>query len=79
MSDWDTDYMSLTWEPPPDDGGSPVQHYLVMVKMAHAKWEQIAQSPTNSYRATGLKAGTQYEFKVITKRIGSQYHFLRVL
>ena len=64
VSDWDSDYMSLVWDPPPDDGGSPIQHYLVSVKVANARWEQLAQTERTKFTAKALKSGQLYEFKV---------------
>ena len=64
VSDWDSDYMSLVWDPPPDDGGSPIQHYLMSVKVANARWEQLAQTERTKFTAKSLKSGQLYEFKV---------------
>lgn len=66
--DWDVDRIDLEWDVPLNDGGAPILHYTVemrIVKPGEA-WQQVGQSdgPKRFFSKTGLKKGEKYQFRV---------------
>lgn len=37
--DWDKDHVDLEWKTP-DDGGAPIEEYVIEVKDKHGKWAE---------------------------------------
>lgn len=66
ITDWDKDHADLKWEPPQDDGGAPVEKYLLEVKSGNGEWMPACEVPADQTTATvdGLKAGNTYQFRV---------------
>ncbi|CAD6198887.1 unnamed protein product, partial [Caenorhabditis auriculariae] len=64
--DWDKDHADLKWTPPADDGGAPIEGYLVEMKAANGDWIPAAKVPPDQLTATveGLKPGQTYQFRV---------------
>ncbi|CAF0907895.1 unnamed protein product, partial [Didymodactylos carnosus] len=59
--------ITVQWEAPRADGGSPVTEYLLdMREKRKTEWTQVQQMPaiTTSFRITKLKEGTDYYFRV---------------
>lgn len=57
--------MDLTWTPPSSDGGSPITAYNVERKEAFStRWVAAEQVMGTSCTVTGLKEGTEYQFRV---------------
>lgn len=56
----------MKWDPPKDDGGSPVTGYVVEVKDKYGNWEKAVTVPAGQTRATvpGLTEGEPYVFQV---------------
>ena len=60
--------VQLQWEPPKNDGGAPIEKYIVQKKDKFSpEWEKIAESkgaePTA--RVEPLVEGTEMQFRVI--------------
>ena len=58
----------LSWEPPEDDGGAPIDHYIVeMRRVGDVKWAPAnkgKESPDTKFKVTGLEEGQEYEFRI---------------
>ncbi|KAF0299363.1 Twitchin [Amphibalanus amphitrite] len=65
-TDWDKDHVDLKWEPPLNDGGSPITGYLVEKKDKYGNWEKALEVPADQLKATvpGLTEGEKYDFRV---------------
>ncbi|XP_076817561.1 myosin-binding protein C, slow-type-like [Clavelina lepadiformis] len=65
VSEVGQDFAEFSWNPPIDDK-VPVDNYIIEAKDKSGKWKQIAKVPTDStsYKATGLKEGQEYQFRV---------------
>ena len=58
---------TLEWNPPKDDGGVPIQNYVVEKKdVATGRWVPVAKVPADktSTDVKGLDQGKKYEFRV---------------
>ncbi|KAL8565325.1 hypothetical protein ACOMHN_029021 [Nucella lapillus] len=68
-SEMDGESMTLSWQPPQDDGGEPVANYIVEKRKAgHPKWTKVSSfchSPKCQVR--NLELGTKYEFRVMAE------------
>lgn len=65
----ETDRNSITigWQPPRDDGGSPITGYMVEKREAGtSKWVPVTRTPIKDTTCTApkLEEGNQYEFQV---------------
>lgn len=64
--DWDKDRVDIQWKPPSNNGGSPVQQYIVEKKeRGSAMWNEAGKTAGTSFSATNLKPGVEYEFRVV--------------
>ncbi|XP_070200689.1 twitchin-like isoform X4 [Littorina saxatilis] len=65
-SDIDGETLTLSWQPPKDDGGEPIGNYIVEKRKAGTgRWTKVSSfchSPTCQVR--NLEPGTKYEFRV---------------
>ncbi|RUS90387.1 hypothetical protein EGW08_001882, partial [Elysia chlorotica] len=62
--------MTLTWEPPESDGGSPITGYALERKSpTSSRWVRVNKSPIRDtvYTVTDLTEGDQYEFRVLAE------------
>ncbi len=57
--------VNLTWDVP-DDGGLPIQKYIVL-KYQSGVFQPIAEPVGTNYTATGLSPGTEYQFRVLAR------------
>ena len=66
VTDWDKDHADLQWEPPKEDGGAPVEKYIIEKRDKHGDWEKAAEVPggANSATVEDLIEGHSYEFRV---------------
>ena len=72
MSNISMDSMTVSWEEPEDDGGTPITGYwLERKETASKRWARVTRDPLRpmalgeSYTVTGLIEGSQYIFRVI--------------
>lgn len=50
VTDVDSDYVSLSWDPPLKNGGAPIENYIIEVKNPHTnEWTEIATSKSLYY------------------------------
>lgn len=64
--DWDKDHMDLEWKPPINDGGAPIQEYIIEKKDKFGDWTPCGTVPGNQTKGTanGLIPGQEYQFRV---------------
>ncbi|KAL3982100.1 Fibronectin type III domain family protein [Acanthocheilonema viteae] len=63
--DYDADKIDIAWEPPTEDGGAPIEEYIIEMKdPVTQKWNEAARSPMTSATINGLKEGNEYQFRV---------------
>lgn len=75
VTDWDRDHIDLEWEPPKNDGGSPITGYIIQKKEKGSPyWTNAVHVPskTNSARVPDLTEGQEYEFRIIAKNAAGQ-------
>ncbi|KAG8239130.1 hypothetical protein J437_LFUL018920 [Ladona fulva] len=70
ISDVHKEGCSLKWNPPKDDGGSPIEHYAVEkmdTETGYMMWEKATETNTATPQAvvSGLIEGNEYQFRVI--------------
>jgi len=61
------DHVSLAWDEPDSDGGSPITNYVIEKKdAAKTNWISAGQSETETlaFKVTKLFEGTKYDFRV---------------
>uniref|UniRef100_A0A8B9H2H3 Titin n=1 Tax=Astyanax mexicanus TaxID=7994 RepID=A0A8B9H2H3_ASTMX len=59
--------LTLTWEPPLNDGGARVHHYLVEKPKGTDKWVVAGATKNLTHTVERLTEGTEYEFRVKAK------------
>ena len=61
------DSVTLDWQPPKEDGGSPVSSYKIMLSKDGSDWSEVATPAKldKKYTAKNLEEGTKYMFRVI--------------
>ncbi|XP_013148822.1 PREDICTED: twitchin isoform X2 [Papilio polytes] len=66
VTDWDKDHVDLKWTPPKEDGGAPIEGYIVEKKDKFGNWEKALEVPAGKTTATvpDLVEGQTYEFRV---------------
>ncbi|CAK5074870.1 unnamed protein product [Meloidogyne enterolobii] len=66
LVDWDADHVDLKWEPPANDGGAPIEQYIVEKRSKYGRWEPAltTDGQTNAGTVDGLTKGEEYEFRV---------------
>merc|ERR1712200_52924 len=59
------EHVKLSWQPPEDDGGTPITSYLVRyMDIDSGEWVTACTTSSPSATATGLKPGHLYQFEV---------------
>lgn len=67
ITDWDKDRVELKWDKPKDDGGAPVEKYIIEKRKKGAqKWHKAKEVPgtTTVTTVTELEEEEEYEFRV---------------
>ncbi|XP_077990140.1 twitchin-like isoform X3 [Glandiceps talaboti] len=66
VSDVTEESAKLTWNPPKDDGGSPITNYVIEKKEAGSRsWQKVSSfARTPEYTVSGLEEGVDYFFRV---------------
>ncbi|ODM93780.1 Twitchin [Orchesella cincta] len=65
VSDVKADGCKLNWEKPEDDGGEPIDHYVVeRMDTSTGRWVPVATSKLPEMDVTGLNEGKEYLFRV---------------
>ncbi len=55
----------LAWNPPKDDGGLPIDHYVVEKQDTDTGiWSPVGTTPKTDIDVTGLEPGKEYKFRV---------------
>ncbi|XP_074598807.1 projectin protein bent isoform X2 [Brevipalpus obovatus] len=55
----------LGWEKPEDDGGKPIQGYIVeKLDLAAGGWVPIGRTDETNFEVTGLTPGKRYQFRI---------------
>ncbi len=70
--DINKDNVTLKWQPPVSDGGADVTEYVVEMKPCkQKKFAVVGEVPQNTpfFKATELKEGQTYEFRVRAKNV----------
>uniref|UniRef100_A0A1A9V0P1 Twitchin n=1 Tax=Glossina austeni TaxID=7395 RepID=A0A1A9V0P1_GLOAU len=65
---WDKDFVELRFDPPKDDGGAPIQKYIIQMRDKSGRsWSDAATVPGDQTTATitGVEEGQEYEFRVV--------------
>uniref|UniRef100_A0A7E4VU92 non-specific serine/threonine protein kinase n=1 Tax=Panagrellus redivivus TaxID=6233 RepID=A0A7E4VU92_PANRE len=63
--DWDENRIDIAWKPPTNNGGAPIQHYVVEKReKGSSAWTNAGSTPGTSLSVTGLRPGGEYEFRV---------------
>ena len=64
------DHVDIAWNPPADDGGSPIEEYIIEKKDKNGRWEEAMTVPGGGQTAAsvkGLTPGEEYQFRVTAK------------
>lgn len=65
VSDVKKNGCKLSWTPPEDDGGSPVEYYKIeKLDLLTGQWVPSGKSTTPEANITGLQEGKPYKFRV---------------
>ncbi|GMT25440.1 hypothetical protein PFISCL1PPCAC_16735 [Pristionchus fissidentatus] len=69
LVDWDKDHVDLEWKPPANDGGAPIEGYVIEKKGKNGRWEEALEVPAGETKATvpGLTEGEEYQFRIAAK------------
>uniref|UniRef100_A0A915DDF3 Twitchin n=1 Tax=Ditylenchus dipsaci TaxID=166011 RepID=A0A915DDF3_9BILA len=70
VTDWGKDHADLKWTPPTDDGGAPIEEYVVEMKEKFSpQWKEVLTVPADCPQATvgNLHEGEEYEFRIVAK------------
>lgn len=66
----------LSWSPPADDGGAPIEGYVVEVRRkGDIQWKPANEVPEPQCTAPGLEPETEYEFRVAARNKAGQGPF----
>lgn len=69
IKNWDKDFVDLEWTPPKDDGGAPIEKYIVQMRDKEGRqWIDVAKvqgDRTVAKVIDGIEEGHEYEFRVV--------------
>ena len=66
--DWGKDFVEVKWKPPKNDGGAPIEKYIVQMRDKSGRsWVDTAVIPGDKHAATlnDIEEGHEYEFRVV--------------
>ncbi|XP_065220483.1 twitchin isoform X27 [Planococcus citri] len=69
-TNWDKDFIDLKWSPPENDGGAPIEKYVIQMRDKEGRnWVDALTVPGDRTdgRVTGVEEGHEYEFRVVAK------------
>ena len=66
MADYNENKVDLKWDPPKNDGGSPLVKYIVEKKDKYGGWDKACEVPGDATKCSvpDLIEGETYEFRV---------------
>ena len=67
VTEYWTDHISITWQPPETDGGAPITGYIIEKRDAErSQWIKAGtvSADTTSFKADNLFEGAEYYFRV---------------
>ncbi|CAH1969101.1 unnamed protein product [Acanthoscelides obtectus] len=67
LKDWNKDHADLKWQAPKNDGGAPIEKYIIEKKdPITGKWQKAVEVPGNKTeaRVPDLQEGQKYQFRV---------------
>lgn len=66
ISDIRPDSCILAWKPPKNDGGSPINNYIIeKLDPKKGEWQKVSSfCRVPYYEVTGLNEGSEYKFRV---------------
>ncbi|KPU74929.1 uncharacterized protein Dana_GF19006, isoform G [Drosophila ananassae] len=67
-TNWDKDFVDLAWDPPKNDGGAPIQKYIIQMRDKSGRsWVDAATIAGDKTKGTvtGVQEGHEYEFRVV--------------
>ncbi|KAF2885739.1 hypothetical protein ILUMI_20443 [Ignelater luminosus] len=67
-TDWDKDFIELAWTPPKDDGGAPIEKYIIqMHDKAGRGWVDAGtvSGDKTKGRVENVEEGHEYEFRIV--------------
>ncbi len=70
VKDYWTDHITVTWEAPTNDGGSPITGYIIEKRDAlRTTWSKAGTVPSDvtTYKASNLFEGADYFFRVFAE------------
>lgn len=73
VTDWDKDRVDLQWTEPRNDGGAPIDHYIIEKKSKYGSWEPAIEVPAKQgckASVPNLTEGEEYQFRVIAVNKG---------
>ena len=62
--------LAIHWQPPIDNGGSPIERYIIQQREAdRSHWSQAGQCPTDvtAFCVTGLAENQLYYFRIMAQ------------
>lgn len=69
-TNWDRDFVDLKWTAPENDGGAPIEKYVVQMRdKSGRQWVDALTVPGNqtSGKVTDVEPNHEYEFRVVAK------------
>nr|XP_006823011.1 PREDICTED: titin-like [Saccoglossus kowalevskii] len=74
------DAMTISWEPPSDDGGSSILRYIIEMRETNkGSWLRVGTTPLLEHRVINLIEGHHYVFRVCAENIHGIGHHLEAM
>lgn len=74
LKDWSKSHVDLKWKAPKNDGGAPIEKYIIEKKDQYGKWQKAVEVPgtKTDARVPDLVEGQKYQFRVKAINKGGQ-------